>query len=308
MTTNPKPMSATNPASHDPQDRFATLTFERTVAAPLATLWQAWTAPAARAVWASPAPSVTVEFLEADTRVGGREVSLCKVEGEPDIRCECGWLELQPHARSVNYEMISSEGTTQSAALITADFADVGKASRLRVTVQLSSLAANMEAGYRQGFGAGMDNLAGVAERTMILQRVIRAPRAVVWNAWMNNETLPQWWGPDGYSCRTKRIDLRAGGEWVFDMIGPDGTVYPNHHVYGEVRSGDGFGYALLWGENGPKHADAWASFEDEDGFTKVTLGMVFSTAAEFQTAKGFGAIELGLQTLGKLDRFIASR
>ena len=142
----------------------------------------------------------------------------------------------------------------------------------------------------------------------MILQRVIRAPRAVVWNAWMNNETLPQWWGPDGYSCRTKRIDLRAGGEWVFDMIGPDGTVYPNHHRYGEVKVEEGFGYALLWGENGPKHADAWASFEDQDGFTKVTLGMVFSSAAEYQNAKGFGAVELGLETLGKLDRFIASR
>jgi len=58
-------------------------------------LWQAWTAPAARAIWAAPSPSVTVEFLEADTRVGGREVSLCKVEGHPDIRCECGWLALQ---------------------------------------------------------------------------------------------------------------------------------------------------------------------------------------------------------------------
>ena len=34
--------------------RFATLTFEREVAAPVATLWQAWTAPAARAVWAAP--------------------------------------------------------------------------------------------------------------------------------------------------------------------------------------------------------------------------------------------------------------
>ncbi|MDZ7908916.1 MAG: hypothetical protein U5N10_12275 [Gemmobacter sp.] len=31
---------------------------------------------------------------------------------------------------------------------------------------------------------------------------------------------------------------------------------------------------------------------------------MIFSSAAEFQTAKGFGAIELGLQTLGKLARF----
>lgn len=36
--------------------RFATLTFERRVAAPVATLWQAWTAPTARAVWAPPRP------------------------------------------------------------------------------------------------------------------------------------------------------------------------------------------------------------------------------------------------------------
>ena len=71
--------------------------------------------------------------------------------------------------------------------------------------------------------------------------------------------------------------------------------------------------YTLLWGENGPKHADAWALFEDqgedqgeeEDGATRVTLGMVFGTEAEFQTAKGFGAIELGHQTLGKLERFV---
>ena len=34
---------------------------------------------------------------------------------------------------------------------------------------------------------------------------------------------------------------------------------------------------------------------------------MVFSTAAEFQDAKGFGAVELGLQTLGKLARFVGA-
>jgi len=288
--------------------RFATLTFEREVAAPPAVLWQVWTAPAARAVWAAPSPAVSVEFLEADTRVGGREVSLCKVEGRPDIRCECGWLELQPEARSVNYEAVSSGGVAQSAALVTADIAGTDERSRLTVTVQLSSLAQDMEAGYREGFAAGLDNLAAATVRTMILQRVIRAPRSVVWGAWMNPETLPQWWGPDGFSCRTRRIDLRTGGEWVFDMIGPDGTVFPNHHLYGEVRPQERFGYALLWGENGPKHADAWAAFEERDGATEVTLGMVFSTEAEFREAKGFGAAELGQQTLGKLERFVASR
>ena len=287
---------------------FATLTFARQVAAPVATLWQVWTAPAARANWSAPAPSVTVEYLEADTRIGGREVSLCKVDGQPDIRCDAGWLVLQPDRRSVSYEVISSEGVTMSAALVTADLAEDGDGSRLTVTVQLSSLAEDMAAGYRQGFDAGLANLAGVAERTMILQRVIRAPKKLVWGAWMNPETLPKWWGPDGFSCRTDRIDLRSGGDWVFDMIAPDGTVFPNHHRYGEVRAEDRITYALLWGENGPKHADAWASFDEADGATTVTLGMVFSTAAEFQTARGFGAVELGLQTLGKLARFVGAK
>jgi len=307
MTPNLNPDSMHAARDHA-QGRFATLTFKRDVAAPLPTLWQAWTAPAARAVWAAPTPSVAVEFLEADTRVGGREVSLCRAQGQPDIRCELGWLELQPAKCSVSYEVVSSEGVMQSAALVTADFSGAGERSRLVVTVQLSSLAEDMEASYRQGFDAGLGNLASVAERTMVLQRVIRAPRSIVWGAWMNPETLPQWWGPDGFSCRTKRIDLRTGGEWVFDMIAPDGTVFPNHHLYHEVRPEERIGYALLWGENGPKHADAWASLEDQDGATKVTLGMVLNTAAEFQEAKGFGAVELGLQTLGKLERFVRSR
>ncbi|MFN3824898.1 MAG: SRPBCC domain-containing protein [Pseudorhodobacter sp.] len=288
-------------------DRFTTLTFERQVAAPVATLWQAWTAPAARAVWAAPSPSVTVEFLEADTRKGGREVSLCKVAGEPDIRCECGWLEVQAGRCTVNYEVISSGGAIRSVALVTADFSEQGDGSRVIVTVQLSSLTDGMAAGYRQGFDAGLDNLTEVAERTMVLQRVIKAPRNLVWDAWMNAESLPKWWGPDGFSCRTKRIDLRAGGEWVFDMIAPDGTVFPNHHLYGEVSAQDRIAYSLHWGENGPKHADAWAMFEEMDGATSVTLGMIFATEAEFRDAKGFGAVELGQQTLGKLVRFIGA-
>lgn len=304
MTSNRNMSAATDHA----ESRFATLTFERDVAAPLSALWQVWTAPAARAVWSAPTSSVVVEFLEADTRVGGREVSICKVAGQPDVRVECGWLELQPALRSVNSEVVSSEGATQSAALVTADFSGTDERSRLIVTVQLSSLVGNMEAGYRQGFNAALDNLAEAAKRTMVLQRVIQAPRSIVWNSWMNPEALPQWWGPDGFSCRTKRIDLRKGGEWVFDMIAPDDTVFPNHHLYTEVRPEERLHYTLLWGENGPKHADAWASFETQDGATKVTLGMVFSTAAEFQEAKGFGAVELGLQTLGKLERFITAR
>ena len=90
-------------------------------------------------------------------------------------------------------------------------------------------------------------------------------------------------------------------------MIAPDGTVFPNHHRYGRVLPEARLEYTLLWGENGPKHADAWAAFTDLGGSTKVTLGMVMATREEWQNAKGFGAEMLGLQTLGKLARIIGA-
>lgn len=145
------------------------------------------------------------------------------------------------------------------------------------------------------------DGTAGLAERTMVITREIAAPLALVWRAWTDPDALAQWWGPAGYSCRTKRIDLRTGGEWLFDMIGPDGTVYPNHHAALVHEPMQRISYRLLAGENGPEHAAATAAFEDFGGRTRVTLSMVFVTQAEHDGAKSFGADKLGLETLGKL-------
>jgi uncharacterized protein YndB with AHSA1/START domain len=287
--------------------RFATLTFEREVQAPLATLWQAWTAPAARAVWAAPSPEVTVEILESATEIGGRETSICRAKDFPDVRVEVQWLHLEPVRMAVNSELVTSEGATDAVALVTAEFSGDESKSRVALTVQLCALADHMEAGYAQGYGAGIANLTAVAERTMLLERVIPAPVDVVWGAWVNPVTLPQWWGPDGFSCRTARIDLRGGGEWLFDMIGPDGKVWPNHHRYLRLIPGRRIEYALHAGENGPNHADAWAEFVEEAGATRVRLGMVFETPEAFAGAKGFGAEELGLQTLGKLARLVGA-
>ena len=148
---------------------------------------------------------------------------------------------------------------------------------------------------------------ADAAQRTMVIERLIKAPVATVWRAWMTPGSLPQWWGPDGFACRTRRIDLRQGGDWVFDMIGPDGTVYPNHHRFTLVQPETRIDYVLHHGENGPKHADARVSFEDIGGQTRVTLRMTFLTAADYAQARDFGAVELGRQTLGKLARFVGA-
>jgi uncharacterized protein YndB with AHSA1/START domain len=145
------------------------------------------------------------------------------------------------------------------------------------------------------------------ADRTLSFHRDIAAPVDVVWAAWTDPKGLPQWWGPDGFSCKTKRIDLREGGDWVFDMIGPDGTVYPNHQKFVAMVPGQRIEYLLLMGEDGPEHARATALFEPHGDGTRVTLSMIMATAEAYDGAMAVGAVALGLQTLGKLARHIGA-
>lgn len=65
--------------------------------------------------------------------------------------------------------------------------------------------------------------------------------------------------------------------------LGPDGTVYPNHHLYFDGRPEERVACTLLWGENAPKHADASITFADRADAMEVTLGMVFSSHAELR-------------------------
>lgn len=49
---------------------------------------------------------------------------------------------------------------------------------------------------------------------------------------------IARWWGPAGFSNRIAEFDFRPGGRWVFDMIGPDGTVYANQAEFVRIEAG----------------------------------------------------------------------
>src|SRR5262245_53496973 len=75
----------------------------------------------------------------------------------------------------------------------------------------------------------------GEAERELVLQREIPFPRELVWKAMTETEHTHRWWGPDGFRHETVTMDFRVGGAWTFDMVGPDGTRYPNRSVFKEI-------------------------------------------------------------------------
>jgi uncharacterized protein YndB with AHSA1/START domain len=60
------------------------------------------------------------------------------------------------------------------------------------------------------------------------LERVIRAPRAVVWDAWTDPSRLEQWWVPAPTRCRVDRLEVRPGGGFVTRMS-DDGAAFVAH-------------------------------------------------------------------------------
>jgi uncharacterized protein YndB with AHSA1/START domain len=55
------------------------------------------------------------------------------------------------------------------------------------------------------------------------ISRAVDAPRELVWQAFTDSAQLAVWWGPRGFTTRTERMEVKAGGDWRFVMIGPDG-------------------------------------------------------------------------------------
>ncbi len=72
-------------------------------------------------------------------------------------------------------------------------------------------------------------------ERELIINRTFNAPRERVFNAWIDQKLMAQWWGPQGFTNPVCELDVRPGGAIRIDMRGPDGTVYPMKGLFHEI-------------------------------------------------------------------------
>ena len=137
--------------------------------------------------------------------------------------------------------------------------------------------------------------------RSILLTRVIKVTPEKLWRCWTDPALLPQWFGPVGHHCITKEIDLRQGGHWLFDMIGPKGEVYPNLHGYTLYDPPKRLDYTLSDPNQTEPHAHVAVTLTPVEGGTRITMEMSFASQAIRDAVVNFGAVELGQTTLDKL-------
>ncbi|GAA1727820.1 Uncharacterized conserved protein YndB, AHSA1/START domain [Dietzia kunjamensis subsp. schimae] len=62
----------------------------------------------------------------------------------------------------------------------------------------------------------------------LTIERVIRASRRAVWDAWTTPAAFAQWWIPDPYLCRVDHFAPHAGGGFITSMS-EDGSHFSPH-------------------------------------------------------------------------------
>jgi len=72
--------------------------------------------------------------------------------------------------------------------------------------------------------------------KNLSLNRVLPAPRKLVFEAFTKPEHLARWWAPKPFTTHNCKVDLRPGGEWSYTFRSPEGLEHDCRAVYEAVE------------------------------------------------------------------------
>lgn len=150
--------------------------------------------------------------------------------------------------------------------------------------------------------------MSDTSNRELVMTRTFNAARELVFKAWTERSHVDQWWGPTGFRNETLEMDVRPGGRWRYIMHGPDGVDYPNRVIYHEIVAPERLVYSHGNDlDDDPAAFHVTVTFVTQDDQTYLTMHILFATADQRQAAIGYGAVEGGQQTLGRLAAYLTT-
>ena len=139
-----------------------------------------------------------------------------------------------------------------------------------------------------------------IADREIVVTRLIEAPRELVFAAFTEPAHMEQWWAPPGATMHEMEVapgglQPGRGGANAFRIHFLE-LDRPARLVYDYGPDGGGF-----------EPVRTTVLFEAVDGKTQVTLQLQFATAAERKQAVKYGGIVGAMQALENLADYVAT-
>ena len=85
------------------------------------------------------------------------------------------------------------------------------------------------------------DFLVDKENNTLTVRREFAANRQLVWDCYTQSELLEQWFAPHPWKAKTKIMDFREGGHWLYAMCGPEGEEHWGRMDYEKIQPIDSY-------------------------------------------------------------------
>jgi uncharacterized protein YndB with AHSA1/START domain len=141
------------------------------------------------------------------------------------------------------------------------------------------------------------------SDREVVVTRVVKAPRRLVFDAFTSPEHLPHWMGRRDWSMVVCEIDLRPGGAYRYVWRGPDGAELVITGVYQEVAPPERLVSTDVW-EGWPETLTALILTE-EDGKTTITNTVRYPSKDARDAALRTGMTEGMAAGFERLDEYV---
>ncbi|MBF8149406.1 SRPBCC domain-containing protein [Winogradskyella sp. F6397] len=148
---------------------------------------------------------------------------------------------------------------------------------------------------------------------TLTIKRDFAAKRELVWDCYTKSEFLEKWFAPKPLTAKTKKMDFKAGGHWLYAMIEPNGTEHWGRTDFTEIKPIDY--YKSLDGfcdENGNLNPDMprakWlVTFTDLNEKSNVETVVSYNSLKELETVIEMRMKDGLSSTLERLDELLES-
>jgi len=132
------------------------------------------------------------------------------------------------------------------------------------------------------------------ADRELVLERVLNAPREKLYRCWTTPELVVQWFTPPPFKTTKAVMDVRAGGTSCITMQAPDGQEFPNPGLFLEVVPNQKLvftdAFAGAWEPSAKPFMTVILTFEEAgNGKTKYTARARHWTVADREAHEKMG-------------------
>lgn len=135
----------------------------------------------------------------------------------------------------------------------------------------------------------------------ILIERIFAAPRALVFENWIDAHEVAEWFAPDGFNAVHSEMDATPGGQWRIDFQAPDGQLHTEYGVFLEIVPSERLVFTLTQKSGRQRGPETTVSvvFTDVDEGTRMRFKQSGYTAIDVRDGNADGWREC----FGKLER-----